>query len=389
MTDYPHSVATTWLLSFQKVAQANPAAAELLELCSFLAPDRIPEELLKDGTAYWPAPLQQATADPLLFQQLMADLLKFSLVKRLVEEHALSIHRLVQAVQRDRMEIETQRYWAERAVRAINAVFPANPQDLATWPQCLRYLDQAQVCYALVEHYLFSFVEAASMLNRAGLYLQEHASYTMAEPLYVRALAIHEQELGAMHPSTAQSLNNLAMLYYTQGKYAEAEPLYQRALAIHEQQLGAMHPDTAQSLSNLAALYYTQGKYAEAEPLYVRALAIREQQLGATHPDTAQSLNNLAMLYQDQGKYEQAEPLYVRALAIREQQLGAAHPDTAGSLNNLATLYREQGKYAEAEPLFQRALAICEQQLGATHPTTHIIYESYVTLLQIRGHDAT
>jgi hypothetical protein len=48
-TDYPHSVATTWLLSFQKVQQANPAAAELLELCSFLAPDHIPEELIRDG----------------------------------------------------------------------------------------------------------------------------------------------------------------------------------------------------------------------------------------------------------------------------------------------------------------------------------------------------
>src|SRR6266852_4744591 len=59
-TKYPDSVATTWLLSFQKVHQANPAAAELLHLCSFLAPDRIPEELLRDGGAYWPASLQQA-----------------------------------------------------------------------------------------------------------------------------------------------------------------------------------------------------------------------------------------------------------------------------------------------------------------------------------------
>ena len=38
------------------------------------------------------------------------------------------------------------------------------------------------------------------------------------------------------------------------GQYAEAEPLYQRALAIWEQQLGTDHPDTATSLNNLAAL---------------------------------------------------------------------------------------------------------------------------------------
>ncbi len=78
-------------------------------------------------------------------------------------------------------------------------------------------------------------------------------------------------------------------------KYEQAEPLYQRALAIAEQQLGAEHPDTAISLNNLAALYHEQGKYEQAEPLYQRALAI--------------DLNNLAAIYRAQGKYEQAEPL--------------------------------------------------------------------------------
>lgn len=55
-----------------------------------------------------------------------------------------------------------------------------------------------------------------------------------AELLYVRALAICEQELGVMHPKTANSLNNLAELYRCQGKNSEAEPLLQRALAICE-----------------------------------------------------------------------------------------------------------------------------------------------------------
>jgi tetratricopeptide (TPR) repeat protein/nucleoside phosphorylase len=369
-TDYPHSVATTWSLSFQKVQQKSPAAAELLELCSFLAPDRIPEELLRDGAAYWPAALQQAVADPLRFQQLMADLLKFSLVKRLEGEQALSIHRLVQAVQRDRMERETQHHWAERVVRALNAVFPRDPQDLTTWPQCLKYLDQAQVCHALIEQYGFAFVEAASILNRTGFYLKEHALYALAEPLYQRALAICEQQLGAEHPDTATILDNLAVLYRAQGKYEQAEPLYQCALAIYEQHLGAEHPETAISLNNLAELYHTWGKYERAEPLFQRALAIRERKLGATHPDTAASLDNLALFYYTQGKFEQAEPLHQRALAIREQQLGAMHPDTATSLDNLAALYRKQGKYEQAEPLFKHALLIREQQLGAAHPDT-------------------
>jgi tetratricopeptide (TPR) repeat protein len=43
----------TWALSFQKVEQANPAAADLLRLCSFLAADSIPEAILKVTYDTW------------------------------------------------------------------------------------------------------------------------------------------------------------------------------------------------------------------------------------------------------------------------------------------------------------------------------------------------
>jgi tetratricopeptide (TPR) repeat protein/nucleoside phosphorylase len=381
-TNYPDSVATTWSLSFRRVERANPAAAELLELCSFLAPDRIPEELLRDGAVYWPAPLQQATADPLQFQQLIAELLKFSLMKRLVEEHALSIHRLVQAVQRDQMETESQRQWAERVIQAMNVVFPENPGDQAVWPQCLRYLDQVQACYGLIEHYKLALVEAASVFSRTSHYLDDHALYAIAEPLLLCALEIREQRLGAIHPDTAESLNNLALLYRAQGRYSEAEPLYQRAIQICEQQFGTTHPQTVTSLNNLAALYHAQGRYSEAESLYQHALQICEQQFGAIHPVTAQGLNNLAHLYIEQGRYRKAEPLYQQVLAICEQHLGAAHTLTATVLNNLAALYDAQRRYRKAEPLYQRALRIREQQLGPEHPDTAISLNNLAFLYQ-------
>jgi tetratricopeptide (TPR) repeat protein len=222
----------------------------------------------------------------------------------------------------------------------------------------------------------------AALLNDLGGSYQTRGKYDSAEPLYQRALDIHERQLGADHPHTARSLNNLANLYYSQGKYESAEPLYQRALDIYERQLGIDHPHTATSLNNLANLYESQGKYESAEPLYQRALDICERQLGADHPYTATSLNNLAALYQSQWKYESAEPLYQSALDMRERQLGADHPDTAASLNNLAALYQSQGKYESAEPLYQRALDIRERQLGADHPHTAISLSNLADLYQ-------
>jgi tetratricopeptide (TPR) repeat protein len=86
-----------------------------------------------------------------------------------------------------------------------------------------------------------------------------------------------------------------------QGKYEEAEPLYRRALAVREKQLGAEHPDTALSLNNLAGLYHVQGKYEEAEPLYKRALTVYEQRLGAEHPNTQTIRRNYVALLRAMG----------------------------------------------------------------------------------------
>ena len=314
--------------------QANPIAAELLRICAFLAPDAIPEELLVEALKT-PLAVSEGSGEegngfslltPGQLHEATALLRAYSLLQRQTKDQTVAVHRLVQIMIREAIAEQAQVGWIGRVIGAVNRLFP----DVAfsTWGQCARYVSQALVCAAWIAQRHLTLLEGASLLHRTGWYLVDRAQHAEAEPLYLRALAIREQELGASHPDTASSLNNLADLYYAQGKYAEAEPLYVHALAICERELGASHPSTALSLNNLAALYKNQGKYAEAEPLYLRALAICERELGASHPDTASSLNNLAGLYWSLGKYAEAEPLYLRALAIYEQELGAQHPTT-------------------------------------------------------------
>src|SRR6266571_2172367 len=61
--DHPEPVATTWSLSFDKVEQANPAAAELLRFCAFLAPDTIPEELFSESATELGPTLEPVASD--------------------------------------------------------------------------------------------------------------------------------------------------------------------------------------------------------------------------------------------------------------------------------------------------------------------------------------
>ena len=335
--DYLHSVATTWPLSFEQVEKSDPAAADLLRLCAFLAPDTtIPEELLTKGSGELGEILAPVAADSHLLDQAIMALRAYSLLARDPQARTLTVHRLVQVVLRDSMAAETQQQWMQRAVSAISETYP--DPDFATWSTFERLLPHALICAIWIGQAQLTTPKSAYMLIQTGNYLRERARYGEAEPLLVQALAMFKQELGATHPDTAMSLNGLGELYIAQGKYAEAELLHQQALTICEQQLGATHPDTAHSLNDLAEVYQNRGKYGEAEPLLVRALAIREQQLGATHPYTASSLSNLAALYINQGKYGEAEPLLQRALAIREQQFGPEHPDTAKPQQPGATL---------------------------------------------------
>jgi tetratricopeptide (TPR) repeat protein len=401
------SVTITFSLSFARVAQTSPGAADVVRACTFLAPDGIPEELFTQTGSKWGEPISVFASRPLAWLHAIEEAGRFALIHRDPDSKSLHVHRLVQDVVKDEMDSETRRCWAERVVLALSEAFPK--AEFQNWPQCELLLPHARIAARLVDEFGLYSAAATRLLDGSGDYLDDRGRYTEAEPLYRRALTIREKLLGPDHPDsaaslnrlaalcrhqgryteaellyrralaireksfgpvhldTAATLNNLALLYDNQGRYAEAERLYQRVLAIHEKALGSEHPSAATGLNNLASLYHNQGRFADAEPLYRRAVAIKEKAFGSEHPDTATSLNNLALLYGDQSRYDEALTLHWRALAIQEISLGTEHRNTATSLNNLAAVYKQQGRYAEAEPLFRRALTILEKVLGPEH----------------------
>src|SRR6266702_608813 len=118
-SDHPDSVGTTWSLAFEKVQQANTAAADLLRLCAFLDPNIIQEEIITKGASVLGSVLQRVAADPIKLNDAIGTLLSYSLIRR-TPDHTLSIHRLVQVVLKHSMNKSVQRRWAERAVRAVN-----------------------------------------------------------------------------------------------------------------------------------------------------------------------------------------------------------------------------------------------------------------------------
>ncbi len=352
--DYPDSVATTWLLSFRQVEEANADAVHLLRLLAFLHPDAIPKEAL------------QAVVEGSTHLQAAIEILQnYSLIQHQPKAGTLTIHRLVQAVIQDGMEDSERHAWSVRAMLAVNAAFPRVAPE--TWSQCERLLTQALHVTQVIEQHPVGGEEADRLLFETASYLQYRGRYAEAQSLYLRALHLREQQWGETHPAVATALAALGWLYREQGQFAEAESLCQRALGIWEQQGEPEYAQVASALNSLAVICTSRGQFAEAEPLYLRELAICEQHLGPSHDDTARTLNNLGNLYAFQGRYLEAEPVYLRALHIWEQQLGPENSRLAYPLHGLGALYHYQGRYAESEPCYLRALSIREQQLGLEH----------------------
>jgi tetratricopeptide (TPR) repeat protein len=301
---HPESVATTWSLSFQKVEEKNPAAAELLRLCAYLAPDAIPEEIFKHGASFLGDILAPVAADAFLLSQAIGVLHAYSLVKRDPKGQTLSIHRLVQAVLQDTMAGTEQELWIQRVIAAMDTVFPK--AEYKTWDQCKRLLPHALACTTNAQSWKNMNLGLASLLYKTARYLYNRSQYEEAAPLYQQALYIREQTLGPNHSDLAAPVAELANLYSEQGKYAEAEPLYQRALHIREPQLGQEHPETAEIIHDLARFWEVQGNGEEAKTLYARALVIREQTIGAQHPKTTETRTHLIALLHALGQHEQA-----------------------------------------------------------------------------------
>ena len=381
--NHPDSVATTWSLSFHQVQQESEAAAELLCLLAFLDPESIPEELLTSGAEELGPLLSTTISDPVELDQIIELLLCYSLIQRDATGKSLSIHRLVQVILKDNMDWDTQRLWAERAIRAVNQAFP--DVELQTWVKCQQYLPHVEICLAYIKDYTLAFPEAARLFNEAASYLIAHGRYDFSVILLKAALELRSQILEEGHPDIARTLNDLGVLYLKQARYQEAESLLQQALTIRQRVSGVKHATVAETLSNLASSYYSQGNYTKAEPFYLQALTILENMSEIDPSLVVQSYYSLAKLYYSQEKYKQALDLLEKALDFQKQGFGEKHLSVASTLTMLAKVYLGQNEFAQAEKMNLHALMIRESISGPNHPHIATILNNMVEMYHVQG----
>jgi hypothetical protein len=116
LMQYPASVATTWLTSFQ---QLSADAQTLLRRLAWLSPEPIPESLLEVAV---PAG-DGDTAEPIEAMDALVELDRYSLVSRSRQSDSFLLHRLVQEVARQGQRQNPGISQLEPALRWLDAAF--------------------------------------------------------------------------------------------------------------------------------------------------------------------------------------------------------------------------------------------------------------------------
>ncbi len=213
--------------------------------------------------------------------------------------------------------------------------------------------------------------------NLLGILLRENGDPTEARAALETALALHDG--GAQDENLGSMLANLGTVQRDLGDREGALASFERALDIHRQAAGEVHPMVANDLSNLASLERELQRPQKALEYLRPIVDIVRRMYGDAHPETGRALTNVAALLRELGETNAARLHVDAALQVDRQAFGEDHPQVIADLNNLAVLERELGETGAAREHFQLALSLAEGTFGLDDPMTVQLRQALAT----------
>jgi len=356
---------TTWEISFRQVEHEAPEASQLLNLCSYLAPDDIPLELLQLGAEHLPETLRKQLSDEVSLDLCVAALRRFSLVN--TEPDCLSIHRLVQLATRERLTEEEREVWSESALRVVEAAYPHSTFAGAYQPESGRFLPHALAALSHAAPYRSCPEPAAHLLKRAGLYWSVRGMTDPACDSLEQALHLFESASKPNEDHIATVLWELGMVRYELGEAEAARELLERSVRIFESIRGPTHLWVAQSLIALAWVLRTLGESEAALAAAKRSLEIVTAATGEGNAAAAMGLSMMGRALWNLNRVPEARKTAERAHAVVAGKRDL-HPIMVGTWNNLAQIQFDLGEFDLAVECVDRGLAIGAESYGTDHP---------------------
>ncbi|KAJ5986317.1 hypothetical protein N7451_010682 [Penicillium sp. IBT 35674x] len=396
LISYPHTLATVWKLSFDRL---SPASLHLLSIISFLDPDRIPKSAFDINILRWVYPDSFQTQHHVL--RALGEISRYSLIVLDPPGQDISVHRLVQQYCLDRLTVSERQRSSDIAIRLLRHVFPrqspfAEPLS-EEWPECERWITHVTSLsnrLAQLDAQILSIEQVAELFLDASIYLWERGLLSSGERLIIIAKRICEDQ------NTKTFKNNAlvsdidafqATFLAEQGDLSGAFECFERQAHDRRSNLTSIRDrgdcptmvddiQLSNAYNNLAGICLSMGKLAAAEMWNILSLQIKEywhtQVKVNDHVKLdyllSLSYSNTANLYGRQRRWEEGAEYYNRSLEASKNSKDLLK--RALTFHNYGCMRWEEGKIPVALELFSEAFQLRKGKLGDHFDTANTLH---------------
>ncbi|KAH8802451.1 tetratricopeptide repeat domain protein [Xylogone sp. PMI_703] len=332
---------------------------------------------------------------PYQVRRALHELHSLSLISYDGKDASFSLHPLIHAWARDRLDAGEQALWAQIALNTLTQSILLPPEDTGEEngkfrKHLLPHLDAClDACPIKIKDYsgrIGRFKLSSAKLFRQTLLLimRDQAmnagkcGYVYAERGHFFKAAIYLsmvkdtliQILGYENERTMTVMLGLAGTYWGLGRLEEAIALQKRVVEARTKVFGPDHRETLIAMDQLGKSHWLHGQYCEALSIQQHATDRMKATLGTDHKDTLAALDNLGVTLGSWQRYQESAQIHRRVLRYREKNLGATDLDTLTTMNNLAMVLLDLHRLDEAKSLMLKVYEERKVQLGKEHPWT-------------------
>lgn len=379
--NYPRTVAAALRLAYDSVKKSSPAAAYLLELCSFLSSHPIAIPLLARGRSALPV---AELRDDILLRRAIRDLGRYALVQLDSGRDFIRVHSLIRAVLRDSMPTDEREAVQNAAHAVLAAANPRQPDDPGTWVQ------HAQIAPHVIPAGLILSVDkdVRQVVLDQIRYDFAIGDYATSRDLGQQAVDSWRASCGPDDELTLVAARHLAPSLRMLGDYREAKALNEDTMRrmVASPELGPDHEHSLATASSFAADLRLAGELRRAFELDEENLRRHRAVLGERDPNTLRALNNLAVDYRILGDFRKALELDEENIVLKGDIYGEDHPATLLSYSNLMRDLYGLGQFQRGLALAREKLPIYEEKQPADHGYLLLAKRNMAILLRRAGH---
>ena len=332
------AVHTTWLINFDLVKKSayGKAASRFVNVCAFLEPHEIQEELIDGKVLSSDDKVLESSCGPLIRDHILEIITKFSLFQR-ISSTSLGLHRLVQEVIRTRMTIEETASSILRAVRLLYNCFRRCP----TPDQIISNLTgnvTEQASASVTDPSLFC---EWSKLTIHASELQEHLRYFLDQGDIAK-----EVKTVVLNIETSRIIYENALKLSVHGHQEKAKEAERFAFQILDFGIGVSKVFSKEELKKLFPHTFPLSQMFQKIIFYSSRPPVENQRTSTLEIQKSADTDQIRLqgnTFFKSGLYEEAINSYTEGIQAMQ---GGTNPDPC-LFNNRATAYLKLGKFED------------------------------------------